>query len=131
MKIKTVKGKATLIRPSKTEEEMYQTFVKEIIDPVRNTGADEAFHQPRVRGFRAVLIPHKNQDPCEVCTSAQFNKLCTFARKCIPMLYSTLWQVTNIEAKTLTRKGTKSCIAQNAKPTENTKKTRSVTSAAK
>ena len=127
MKIKTdKKGKKFLAHPSQKEKMQYKTFNKDIIDPTRTDG--RLYFQPKVRGFRAILVPHLDQTPCDVCASAQYNRLCTNASFCIPMLYVTLNQVAHIEDKKLITKGTKSCIVKSATPTGNTKKTRSATS---
>lgn len=130
MKIKENKktGKKELVHPPKAQVLAYDKFVKEMIEPVL-TNENTSFFQPRVRGFRAKLVPHRGQTPCDVCENAQYNRLCTWSRRCVPMLFLTLMQLSNIDKENLLTQGAGSCSVPIAKRTKAKRKTRGATTA--
>jgi len=70
------------------------------IELVEGTLAEgEKFFFPRARGSRKKLIPPPRKNPCELCATARYNKLCPKARTCAPMLYFTMARVTNTSFK--------------------------------
>lgn len=93
-----------LIPATVGEKAAYARFKEEIVPQMQEK--ERELFEPRVRGFNSKLIPAPGQNPCAICSKAQYNKLCPEAGNCGPLLYATLWQVHNIDAqkKKLTKK---------------------------
>lgn len=43
--------------------------------------------EPRARGSKRKLIPPPGKYPCDLCASAQYNKLCSESTRCGPFIY--------------------------------------------
>jgi len=125
MKIVIVQSVRRLVKATKGEIAAYTHFKGEMVPQLKDAGRE--LYEPRVRGFSNKLIPAPRQNPCEICGRAEYNKLCPMAGNCGPLLYTPLWQVGNIEARTrkIVKKG-KRCSARSARRSSRTRKTRDV-----
>lgn len=114
MKLKSYGVKYKLIAATREEKQAFKKFLAEAEKAFEKLGP---LYLPKVRGFnRTVLVPDVEQDPCQICADAAYNRTCVHTRTCAPMLFHNLSRLNAI-----TRKGDQ-CSAHAAKPSGRTRK---------
>jgi hypothetical protein len=82
---------------------------------------------PQSRRNGTTLVPVRTRKPCETCTQAEYNKLCSNAKSCAAMLYHTILKMDTLQLEEFL-KGDK-CTASNVKSSGRTKRRRRASSA--